>query len=298
MAARARQQRPKLLQLAAINSFMDHPRPDREWSFQRKIEEIAKAGFDGVTGRTPPVTRKMVEESGLLFWCTADITCNDDIRSALGAAQEAGAVQVNVQLGNHDTPTRQAVALTRRTLKTADDMGIDAAIEVHRDTATETPEKAYALADGFEKAEGRLMPIVWDFSHPAVIKHLKPPYAGRLLDRPELVQNSKWFHLRAFNGHHAQVPVVDSRGNATPEFEDWIDFVDDLFKLWLAGAPAGSIMWTCPEMIASGYRLSVFSDNWRQARFIKDEVDKVWRRRIRNWSAVKAGSRRRRRTRS
>ena len=294
MAARAHTQRPKLLQLAAINSFMGHPSPKREWSFERKIDEVAKAGFDGFTGRAPPITAKMVEDSGLLFWCTADVAGSDDVRPALGAAQEAGAVQVNVQMGSHDTPTRQAVALARRTLKAADAMGIEAAIEVHRDTATETPEKAYALADGFAKAEGRLMPMVWDFSHPAVIKHLTPPYAGRLLDRPELVQNSKWFHLRAFNGHHAQIPVIDGRGNPTPEFDDWIEFVGDLFKLWLSCAPAGATMWTCPEMIASGYRLSVFSDNWRQARFIKDEVDKVWRQRLRGWSPSKAKSPRRR----
>ena len=183
-------------------------------------------------------------------------------------------------MGNHDSPTRSAVALARRTLAAADEMGIEAAIEVHRDTATETPEKAYALADGFAKAEGRLLPMVWDHSHPAVIKHLPPPFAGRLLDRPELVQNSKWFHLRAFNGHHAQVPVIDGDGNPTPEFHDWIEFVDELIKLWLAAAPAGATLWTCPEMIASGYRLSVFTDNWSQAKFIKDAVDKVWRRRL------------------
>ena len=284
MAAKAPMQAPKLLQLAAINSFMGHPSPEREWSFERKIEEVAKAGFDGFTGRTPPITRRMVDDSGLLFWCTADIETARDVKPALGAAQDAGASQVNVQMGNHDSPTRSAVALARRTLAAADAMGIEAAIEVHRDTATETPEKAYALADGFAKAEGRLLPMVWDHSHPAVIKHLPPPFAGRLLDRPELVQNSKWFHLRAFNGHHAQVPVIDGDGNPTPEFHDWIEFVDELIKLWLAAAPSGATLWTCPEMIASGYRLSVFTDNWSQAKFIKDAVDKVWRRRLLDWS--------------
>ena len=284
MAAQARMQEPKLLQLAAINGFIGHPSPEREWSFERKIEEVAKAGFDGFTGRAPPITRRMVDDSGLLFWCTADIETAPDVKPALAAAQDAGASQVNVQLGNHDSPTRSAVALARRTLAAADAMGIEAAIEVHRDTATETPEKAYALADGFAKAEGRLLPMVWDHSHPAVIKHLRPPFAGRLLDRPELVQNSKWFHLRAFNGHHAQVPVIDGDGNPTPEFHDWIEFVDELIKLWLAAAPAGATLWTCPEMIASGYRLSVFTDNWSQAKFIKDAVDKVWRRRLPDWS--------------
>ena len=284
MAAQASPEPPRLLQLAAINSFMGHPSPDREWSFERKIAEVAGAGFDGFTGRAPPITRKMVEDSGLLFWCTADIETARDVRPALAAAQEAGAATVNVQMGNHDTLTRAAVALARRTLAAADEIGIEAAIEVHRDTATETPEKAYALADGFAKAEGRLLPMVWDHSHPAVIKHLPPPFAGRLLDRPELVQNSNWFHLRSFNGHHAQVPVIDADGNPTPEFHDWIEFVDELIKLWLEAAAPGATLWTCPEMIASGYRLSVFTDNWSQALFIRDAVDEVWRRRLPDWS--------------
>ena len=284
MAAPASPKQPRLLQLAAINSFMGHPSPDREWSFERKIAEVAQAGFDGFTGRTPPITRRMVDDSGLLFWCTADIETARDVKPALTAAQAAGASQVNVQMGNHDSTTRSAVALARRTLAAAAEIGIEAAIEVHRDTATETPEKAYALADGFAKAEDRLLPMVWDHSHPAVIKHLPPPFAGRLLDRPELVQNSKWFHLRAFNGHHAQVPVIDGDGNPTPEFHDWIDFVDELIKLWLAAAPAGATLWTCPEMISSGYRLSVFTDNWSQAKFIRDAVDEVWRRRLPDWS--------------
>ena len=37
-------------------------------------------------------------------------------------------------------------------------------------------------------------------------------------------------------------------------------------------------------MIASGYRLSVFTDNWSQALFIRDAVDDVWRRRLPDWS--------------
>ena len=32
----------------------------------------------------------------------------------------------------------------------ADDLGMDVAVEVHRDTCTETPEKTYALAEGYE----------------------------------------------------------------------------------------------------------------------------------------------------
>ena len=35
----------------------------------------------------------------------------------------------------------------------AGEMDVDVSVEVHRDTYAETPEKTYALAAGFEKAE-------------------------------------------------------------------------------------------------------------------------------------------------
>ena len=80
------------------------------------------------------------------------------------------------------------------------------------------------------------------------------------------------------------MPVIDADGNPTPEFHDWIEFVDELIQLWLAAAAPGATLWTCPEMIASGYRLSVFTDNWRQALFIRDAVADVWRRRLPDWT--------------
>ena len=71
-------------------------------------------------------------------------------------------------------------------MSTADELDMDVAIEVHRDTCTETPEKAYGLAAGYEKAEGKPLKMTWDFSHPAVVKHLNPPYWDRLAERVDV----------------------------------------------------------------------------------------------------------------
>ena len=104
------------------------------------------------------------------------------------------------------TPTDEAITRARQVMETAGNLEMDVAIEVHRDTCTETPEKAYALAEGFEKAEGRPLKMTWDFSHPAIIKHLSPPYWDRLAERVDLIQLAQQFHFRPFNGHHCQSP--------------------------------------------------------------------------------------------
>ena len=122
-----------------------------------------------------------------------------------------GAVCVNVQMLDHDTPTEEAITRARQVMEAAGRLEMDVAIEVHRDTCTETPEKAYALAEGFEKAEGRPLKMTWDFSHPAIIKHLSPPYWDRLAERVDLIQLAQQFHFRPFNGHHLPDPRARSR---------------------------------------------------------------------------------------
>jgi hypothetical protein len=41
--------------------------------------------------------------------------------------------------------------------------GLEPAVEVHRDTCTQTPEKTYALADSYFRETGKLLPLTWDF---------------------------------------------------------------------------------------------------------------------------------------
>jgi sugar phosphate isomerase/epimerase len=232
-----------------------------EWSVTKKLRRIRKAGFDGFLGRIPIITRKHVEESGLIFAATTDVGGIPEIRPKFRAIHEAGARCVNVQMLDHDTPTTRAITVARRVMAVADELGMDVAIEVHRDTCTETPEKAYALAAGYEKAEGRPLKMTWDFSHPAVVKHLNPPYWDRLAERVDLIQLAQQFHFRPFNGHHAQVPALNRKGELTPEFLDFMEFADRLIGCWLETATPGREMFACPEQIAGGYMLSVFGED-------------------------------------
>ncbi len=285
MAAQSRSTppRPKLLQFAAINTFREFPSVRREWTLDRKLAAIKAGGFIGVVSRAPPITREALQAHGLRLWATADIVEASEIVPSFTNLKQIGAEKINVQMADHDTPTRSALALARRVMRVARALELDVAIEFHRDTATETPEKMFALADAYAKAEGERLNITWDFSHFGVIKHLSAPFYERIMERPDLVLPTDVFHFRPFNGHHAQIPVIDARGRRTPEYRDWLEFTDGLIEAWLREAPPGREMWTCPEMIPGGYGLSVDPPLFEQAVTIRRDVQRIWNRRVRDW---------------
>ena len=274
---------PQIRHMATLWTLTDYGDADGEWSIDRKLVEIKNAGFDGFLGRVPVVTAEHVQQHGLLFAATVDIGDADEVEPKLRAINEVGAVCVNVQMLDHDTLTEEAITRARQVMETAGRLEMDVAIEVHRDTCTETPEKAYALAEGFEKAEGRPLKMTWDFSHPAIIKHLSPPYWDRLAERVDLIQLAQQFHFRPFNGHHCQIPALGHDGEFTPEFLDWLEFADRLIEVWLQAATPGREMFVCPEQGAMGYTLSVFPDRWKDVQTIRGEVERVWQKHIKSW---------------
>ena len=150
--------------------------------------------------------------------------------------------------------------------KPAKESGLDAVIETHRDTCTETPEKTDALSAQFRAATGGgELPLLLDFSHHAVVKHLAPPFAPRLLVEPDRVSRTRWHHLRPFNGHHVQIPVLAGDGSLAPEMADWLALADEILRL-LRNGPLDEV-WICPELgpLRGGYGLSAFPPSWQQA---------------------------------
>lgn len=189
---------------------------------------------------------------------------------------------MNVQLAAHDVPTPEALQLTLALMKEAKALGLEPAIETHRGTATETPEKFYALADAYAEAAGELLPVSWDFSHFAVVKHLLPEnFVERLIVRPDLIQRAQHFHLRPFNGHHVQVAITDGKGGLTQEVQDWLPFAEAVLGCWLEGnAGTDREIFLCTELgpLEGGYRLSTFPNSWEDAKVLRVEIDKMWRR--------------------
>jgi hypothetical protein len=205
-----------------------------------------------------------------------------DFPKLLEDLKRDGAYHVNVQLAAHDVLTPEVLDLTLALMQEGKRLGLEPAVESHRGTCTETPEKTYALADAYQNATGELLPISWDFSHFAVVKHLVPAnFVERLLVRPDLIQRAQQFHLRPFNGHHAQVPITDAQGNLTQEVKDWLPFAEALLNCWLTGnRDTGREIFVCPELgpVDGGYALSTFPNSWEDAKVLRVEIDHLWTR--------------------
>ena len=137
----AKIKRPKIYHLCSLGSLMGYGGKKGEWSTAKKLKKIKDAGFDGFVGRVFMVTPDEVAASGLVFACTTDLGGIREIRPKLREIKAAGARCVNVQMLDHDTLTERAVEVARRLMDAADDLEMDVAVEVHRDTCTETPEK-------------------------------------------------------------------------------------------------------------------------------------------------------------
>jgi hypothetical protein len=276
---------PNICHVVNLWSLRDYPSAARPWSLAEQLDAVKAAGFDGFTTQLGPQHAKEAEKRGLLvigyFASGKEMQFGDLLKSQ----KDAGAHHINVQLADHDTLPDEALRLTLRLMEEAERIGeIEPAVEVHRDTCTETPEKTYALADGYFQKTGKLLPMTWDFSHLSVVKHLSPEnYIERLLVRPDLVRRSVQFHFRPFNGHHCQVPVTRGDGNLSKELIEWLPFARATIRAWL-GTDAGSdrTMIAVPEMgpVRGGYNFEQLPNSWEEAVRLRSLLEQVWREAI------------------
>lgn len=277
---------PKIAHIANLWTLSRHPSPAREWSLERKIKAVAAAGFDGLTTELTPEHRRLAETHGLRH-LLGFISTDDPEKFArlIREQKECGAVHINVQLDNHDTPPFVAARHWIQFVRAAEKIGgVVVSLEIHRDTCTETPEKTYEIAERFERATGEMIKMNFDFSHLAAVKHLNPAnYIARLLDHPALLQHSEQVHFRPFNGHHAQVPVTH-RGALTPEVKSYLVFAEALMTLWKkAPANRSRTMFACPEMGPTGeggggYNITGLPSAWTDAVVLRGELARVWAR--------------------
>jgi hypothetical protein len=274
---------PVLKHFAGLWTLTHQPSAAKEWSLEEKFKQAKKAGFDAIGGGAMPDVVPLCQKYGMDYICYLD--GNLKYAERLEAAKASKPARINVQLCDHDTPPGEAVKIWIKMEAHAEKMGLNADLEVHRDTCTETPEKVYEIAALYEKATGKKLRFCFDFSHIAVVKHLSPPYADRLLVRPDLVQLSRQVHFRPFNGHHCQIAATDGKGHETPEFKHYLDFVDAFFACWLKGAKGGEVLYACPEFgpFGSGYGISSFPNVWKDAILLRGKTEALWKASLRKW---------------
>ena len=284
MKTSSRKTPPVLKQFANLWTLQQQPTARKEWSLEEKFRQAKKAGFTTMGGGVDPKVVPLCEKYGFDYVCYIDANIKS-YREKLEMAQAMTPARINVQMCDHDTLPKDAVKVWLKLAPLAEKMGLQVDLEVHRDTCTETPEKVYEIATLYRQATGKKIRLSWDFSHIAAVKHIYPPYANRLLVQPDLVQLARQMHFRPFNGHHAQIPATDGKGNETPEIKPYLEFVDALIACWLKGAKGGEVLYVCPEFgpAASGYGLSVFANVWKDAIWLRGKTEAIWKKNLKAW---------------
>lgn len=271
---------PLLRHIANLWSLVDYPTAKNPWSLERQLDDIKKAGFDGFTTLPTPEHVRLAEKFGLMIVGYFASSKSSEFRKLIQQNLDAGAVHINVQLADHDTPVEESIKLAVKLMQESEKLGAKCSVEVHRDTGTETPEKTYAIAAGYKKTTGQLLPMTWDFSHLAVVKHLAPPFWERLLVDAKLIQRAEQFHLRPFNGHHCQIPVTDGHGKLSLELKQWLPFLEKTLSLWLQGKQDGREIFIVPEMgpVSGGYNFSQLPNSWEDAKVLRTIIAKAWKK--------------------
>ncbi len=267
--------RPRALELyASLWSLRGYPRRGREWSWQRKFAAIADAGFDGVYA---PPARELAGRRTLRYRAVASFRRRDEIGAVFAAAVALGAESIDIQLGTAEMPQTAALALLREVRRQAERHQLPFAVETHRATVTETREKTVALARRYRQDVSEALPLCLDHSHHALVGHLAPPF-WPALNRPAwLLGAAGRFHLRPFNGHHAQLPARTAGGRRTPEYRDWLGYVRDLFAALARQRRSEAVV----AVIEVGhdrpaYWLSGFPDTWREVCTVARDVKRLW----------------------
>lgn len=281
----AKRRRLQIKMMAADWSLRDYPTERRPWSAETKAKRVRDAGFDGMSAGADQALGEALAKHGLELVGGVDIASVRAAEPTLRRFKRAGARHVNVQLCDHDTPTRDALPVARAVIQAGEKLDMGPAIEVHRDTCTETPEKAFALVEAYQRRYKTKLRMNFDHSHPAIIKQIRPPdFWKQLSGRQDIWRMSELIHFRPFTGSHCQTPVTDGRGRLDRDFEAWRDgYLLPALTSWVKGQRGDKTLYAVPELgpQGSGYALACFPDIWKDAIRAKDEIKATWRRALR-----------------
>ncbi|MCF7689303.1 MAG: hypothetical protein K9M98_00865 [Cephaloticoccus sp.] len=266
--------KPRLHIYATAWSLREYPTPANEWSWARKFDAIRAAGFTGIMS---PPREELRARGDLDYWAMGSLGVEHDPAPYFAQVKALGATHATIQPCDVETPLADAITAVVGILAAAKKAGMPTTIESHRNTFTETPERMWALYDGYREKTGEVMPVCFDHSHFAVVRHMAAPYWPKLNERPEIMRECPRFHMRPFNGHHCQIPATFDGTRRTPEYELWSDYAKSLIT-FLQNQSACADIHMVPELgnAAPAYGLSCFPDIWQDAQVVGADLRRWW----------------------
>src|SRR5208283_3678149 len=100
-----------------------YPTARKPWSLEQQIVDIKEAGFDGFTTLATQEHAKLAEKHRLVivgYFATAK---SSEFRKLIQQTVDAGAMHINVQLADHDTPVEESIKLTLKLMEESDELG-------------------------------------------------------------------------------------------------------------------------------------------------------------------------------
>lgn len=267
--------------LIAINSWsLHHKHPvEAPGAITAQLDCVSEAGFDAFTWLPdPPELGSGLKERALGYAGFFVAEESGRVGKQIEACLQLGNGPINCFLGRHDTPPEAASELAEAIWAEGERLGARVHVEVHRNTATETPEKLAELIRVSRERYGREPLINFDLSHHALVKHLETEaFENRLWTDLPAFRTSNLWHVRPFNGQHCQLPVSDRRGGFSPEYQAFRPYIKAGLVHWLEGPRPGNALWIVPELGCSlGYDLSCFPDIWEDTVMLARDIQSIW----------------------
>ena len=117
-------QKPQIKIMAADWSLRDYPNARRPWPMQTKVQKVKDAGFDGMSSGPNAELAAELQKNGLELVGGIDVGSKKEAEAKMKAFADIGTVHVNVQLCDHDTPTKDAVKVARQVVKAGNKFNI------------------------------------------------------------------------------------------------------------------------------------------------------------------------------
>ncbi|MCD7034617.1 sugar phosphate isomerase/epimerase [Metabacillus sp. GX 13764] len=254
---------------------------DQEWSLEKKFEQMAHAGFEGVFAGLPAkneekLWRRLMEEYSFHFGLESFPETAEDLRELLKKAADHDVLYVNAQVPDGFTIGEPAISRLQELMAEADSFGIPLFIETHRGRITQdlirTAGYVSALPD---------LRLTIDLSHYVLAGEMTDftiadPYFDQLLKRTSCL------HGRITNGQQVQIDV----GNGDhPMVEPFQQYWQRGMQYWRNQAGSGDVL---PFVCEIGHHYAVtpnfqpscswneISDRWKQSLVMKKIAEQAW----------------------
>jgi len=250
-------------------------------SLEQQVQQIAEAGFDGVTGHFWQIDEArqlsaIARTSGLQVEGQLFPQTVEDLIPALEIATEFGCHHLTLQADVRPRSLKEAIRLVEGWQRLAEQVDFPVLLETHR----------YRLSNDLFftldlLAEMPDLKLLADLSHYVVGREIPLPPGDDDQAQIETILRHSWgFHGRVASCEQVQVPITFDQHKPWLElFMGWWRYgIEDWLK---RDAVPGSLSFTCelgpPPYAITGRDGHDITDRWEEALLMKDMIRGVWR---------------------